>query len=121
MGAGVPGERTALAGQARQGQQSEAPRHPAAPCLLPLKCAGEESVPFSPPHSHSPPFPSSLSPLLTAPLSPRPPLQLGLGETQMLDKILYEEEVRRCVETYEQQFHYGVFYAYMRLRCAGRG
>jgi len=22
------------------------------------------------------------------------PLQLGLGETQMLDKILYEEEVR---------------------------
>lgn len=42
--------------------------------------------------------------------------RLGMGETQMLDKILYEEEVRRCIETYEQQFHYGVFYAYMRLR-----
>lgn len=34
----------------------------------------------------------------------------------MLDKILYEEEARRCMETYEQQFHYGVFYAYMKLR-----
>ena len=38
----------------------------------------------------------------------------------MLDKILYEEEVRQLVNTYEQQFHYGVFYAYMRLRW-GRG
>jgi V-type H+-transporting ATPase subunit d len=34
----------------------------------------------------------------------------------MLDKILYEEEVRQLINTYEQQFHYGVFYAYMRLR-----
>eukprot|EP00983_Pelagomonas_calceolata_P065690 1148692-Pelagomonas_calceolata.AAC.1 len=34
----------------------------------------------------------------------------------MLDKLLYDEEVRRCVLTYEQQFHYGVFYAYMKLR-----
>ncbi len=34
----------------------------------------------------------------------------------MMDKILFEEEVRRCIETYEQQFHYGVFYAYMKLR-----
>lgn len=42
--------------------------------------------------------------------------KMGVGETQMLDKILYEEEVRRCVFTYEQQFHYGVFFAYMRLR-----
>lgn len=42
--------------------------------------------------------------------------RLGLGETQMLDKILYEEEVRQLMNTYEQQFHYGVFYAYMRLR-----
>lgn len=42
--------------------------------------------------------------------------QLGLGESQMLDKILYEEEVRQLAATYEQQFHYGVFYAYMRLR-----
>ncbi|KAI3431669.1 hypothetical protein D9Q98_004716 [Chlorella vulgaris] len=42
--------------------------------------------------------------------------RLGLGESQMLDKILYEEEVRQLINTYEQQFHYGVFYAYMRLR-----
>jgi hypothetical protein len=40
-------------------------------------------------------------------------LQLGYGESQMLDKLLYEEEVKRCIE---QQFHYGVFYAYMKLR-----
>lgn len=43
-------------------------------------------------------------------------MQLGTGEAVMLDKILYEEEARRCMETYEQQFHYGVFYAYMKLR-----
>jgi len=43
-------------------------------------------------------------------------LQLGLGETQMLDKIMYEEEVRQLINTFEQQFHYDVFYAYMRLR-----
>jgi V-type H+-transporting ATPase subunit d len=30
--------------------------------------------------------------------------------------VLYEEEVRRLTDTFEQQFHYGVFYAYMRLR-----
>ncbi|KAF5841910.1 vacuolar H+ ATPase V0 sector, subunit D [Dunaliella salina] len=42
--------------------------------------------------------------------------KLGFGESQMLDKLLYDEEVRRCVLTYEQQFHYGVFYAYMKLR-----
>ena len=37
----------------------------------------------------------------------------------MLDKVLYEEEAKRCVFTYEQQFHYGVFFAYMRLRECG--
>jgi len=42
--------------------------------------------------------------------------QLGFGESQMLDKLLYDEEVKRCVLTYEQQFHYGVFYGYMKLR-----
>lgn len=31
-------------------------------------------------------------------------------------QVLYEEEVRRLTDTFEQQFHYGVFYAYMRLR-----
>jgi hypothetical protein len=34
----------------------------------------------------------------------------------MLDKLLYEEEVKRCMACFEQQFHYGVFYAYMKLR-----
>lgn len=31
-------------------------------------------------------------------------------------QVLYEEEVKRCADTYEQQFHYGIFFAYMRLR-----
>jgi hypothetical protein len=43
-------------------------------------------------------------------------LQLGYGESQMLDKLLYDEEVKRCMACFEQQFHYGVFYAYMKLR-----
>lgn len=42
--------------------------------------------------------------------------KLGFGETQMLDKLLYEEEAKRCMMTFEQQFHYGVFYSYMKLR-----
>eukprot|EP00898_Chlorokybus_atmophyticus_P000084 jgi/Chlat1/1076/Chrsp110S08636 len=42
--------------------------------------------------------------------------RLSYGETQMLDKALYEEEVRRCVLCFEQQFHYAVFWAYLRLR-----
>ena len=42
--------------------------------------------------------------------------RLGYGESAMLDKLLYEEEARRCAACFEQQFHYGVFYAYMRLR-----
>jgi V-type H+-transporting ATPase subunit d len=42
--------------------------------------------------------------------------KLGFGESQMLDKLLYEEEVKRCVLCFEQQFHYTVFYAYMKLR-----
>jgi V-type H+-transporting ATPase subunit d len=41
--------------------------------------------------------------------------RLGGAEGQMLDKLLYEEEVRRCKACYDQQFHYAVFYAYMRL------
>lgn len=42
--------------------------------------------------------------------------KLAYGEAQVLDKIMYEEEVRREVLSFEQQFHYAVFYAYMRLR-----
>lgn len=34
----------------------------------------------------------------------------------MLDKLLYEEEATRTIFTFEQQFHYGVFYAYMKMR-----
>lgn len=45
------------------------------------------------------------------------PAQLGAGESVMLDKVLYEEEAKRAMQTFEQQFHYGVFYSYMRLRC----
>lgn len=41
---------------------------------------------------------------------------MGYGESQMLDKLLYEEEVTRAMSGFEQQFHYGVFYAYMKLR-----
>jgi V-type H+-transporting ATPase subunit d len=43
-------------------------------------------------------------------------VQMGYGESQMLDKLLYEEEVKRCSICYEQQFHHAVFYAYMKLR-----
>ncbi len=35
-------------------------------------------------------------------------LQLAYGEAQVLDKIMYEEEVRREVFAFEQQFHYAV-------------
>ena len=31
-------------------------------------------------------------------------------------QVLFEEEVRRLCDTFEQQFHYSVFFAYMRLR-----
>lgn len=37
-------------------------------------------------------------------------------EAWCLLQVLYEEEVRRLTDTFEQQFHYGVFYSYMRLR-----
>lgn len=41
--------------------------------------------------------------------------RLGVGEAQMLDRFLYEEEVTRTRATFEQQFHYAVFYAYLKL------
>lgn len=43
-------------------------------------------------------------------------MQMGYGESQMLDKLLYEEEANRTIFTFEQQFHYAVFYAYMKMR-----
>ncbi|GLT72484.1 hypothetical protein SLA2020_444150 [Shorea laevis] len=42
--------------------------------------------------------------------------KLSYGESQMLDKAFYEEEVKMLCLAFEQQFHYGVFFAYMRLR-----
>lgn len=42
--------------------------------------------------------------------------QMGFDEGQMLDKLMYEEQVRRSMDTFEIQFQYGVFYAYMKLR-----
>ncbi|GAU26000.1 hypothetical protein TSUD_166820 [Trifolium subterraneum] len=42
--------------------------------------------------------------------------KLSYGESQMLDKAFYEEEVKRHCLAFEQQFHYAVFFAYMRLR-----
>ena len=46
-------------------------------------------------------------------LSPRRPepgeqcVQLAYGEAQALDRVMYEEEVRREALSFEQQFHYG--------------
>ncbi|KAF7036729.1 hypothetical protein CFC21_047289 [Triticum aestivum] len=42
--------------------------------------------------------------------------KISYGESQMLDKAFYEEEVKRLCLSFEQQFHYAVFFAYMRLR-----
>eukprot|EP00243_Klebsormidium_subtile_P003700 TRINITY_DN17291_c0_g1_i1.p1 TRINITY_DN17291_c0_g1~~TRINITY_DN17291_c0_g1_i1.p1 ORF type:complete len:354 (+),score=82.99 TRINITY_DN17291_c0_g1_i1:399-1460(+) len=42
--------------------------------------------------------------------------KLQFGESQILDKAFYEAEVKACVLGYEQQFHYAVFFAYVRLK-----
>ena len=42
--------------------------------------------------------------------------KLGGGEAQALDRVLFEEEARRCGLAFERQFGYGVFFAYLRLR-----
>ncbi|KAJ0977927.1 hypothetical protein J5N97_013401 [Dioscorea zingiberensis] len=42
--------------------------------------------------------------------------KISYGESQMLDKACYEDEVKRLYLTFEQQFYYGVFFIYMRLR-----
>lgn len=42
--------------------------------------------------------------------------RMGYDEAQMLDKLFYEEEARRCNLMFQQQFHYGVFFAYLKLR-----
>ena len=40
----------------------------------------------------------------------------GDGGGQLLDKLFYEEEVAKCKLSFEQQFHYAVFFAYLKLR-----
>ncbi|GBG61341.1 hypothetical protein CBR_g20375 [Chara braunii] len=42
--------------------------------------------------------------------------RLGYGENQLLDKVFYQEEAKRLSLSFEQQFHYAVFFAYVRLR-----
>jgi len=42
--------------------------------------------------------------------------RVGAGEAHALDKMLYDEEVRRAVDSFEQQFHFGVFHSYLSLR-----
>ncbi|KAK4393079.1 V-type proton ATPase subunit d2 [Sesamum angolense] len=54
--------------------------------------------------------------LVRAAMEKYPPYQsifskLSYGESQMLDKAFYEEEVKRLCLAFEQ-FHYGVFFAY---------
>lgn len=43
-------------------------------------------------------------------------LKISYGASQMLDKAFYEEEVKRLCMAFTQQFHYAVFFAYVRLR-----
>lgn len=38
------------------------------------------------------------------------------AEAQALDRAFYELESKRLVLSFEQQFHYGIFYSYFRLR-----
>ena len=35
---------------------------------------------------------------------------------QMLDKIWYDKEMNMCRDTFQKQFHYGVFYSYFKLK-----
>lgn len=52
-------------------------------------------------------------------------VQLAYGEAQALDRVMYEEEVRREALSFEQQFHYGERFqlradGIMRMRCTMR-
>jgi V-type H+-transporting ATPase subunit d len=42
--------------------------------------------------------------------------KMGYGECPLLDKVFFEEEVKRAVSSFELQFHYGVFYAFLKLK-----
>lgn len=41
---------------------------------------------------------------------------LVTGGEKLLEKALFEEEVGRCSLIFEEQFHYAIFYAFLRLR-----
>ena len=41
---------------------------------------------------------------------------MGYGDGQWLDKAFNDEEIKLFSGSFEQQFHYAVFYAYMKLR-----
>ena len=40
----------------------------------------------------------------------------GRDGSKTLEDLFYEEEVRLCKLAFEQQFHYGIFYAYFKLK-----
>ena len=42
--------------------------------------------------------------------------RVSYGEAQMLDKVMFEREVAQCKLAFMQQFHYGSFYCYLKLR-----
>mmetsp|Transcript_4511 Transcript_4511/g.11054 ORF Transcript_4511/g.11054 Transcript_4511/m.11054 type:complete len:272 (-) Transcript_4511:3181-3996(-) len=42
--------------------------------------------------------------------------KLSSSSDQILEKLFYEEEMKRCEATFHQQFHYAIFYAYMKMR-----
>jgi hypothetical protein len=58
--------------------------------VCPQRLERARAAPHSRPHGRSPTL-------------PRAKPQLGYGEAQMLDKLLYEEEVKRCMACFEQQ------------------
>jgi len=43
-------------------------------------------------------------------------LQKSTSEEMNIDKVFYETEVMKCSSMFAQQFHYGIFYAYLKLR-----
>ena len=82
-----------------------------------------------PPPLPSPNFVSLIAPPPPTPLSPQVRTvvekfpaygslfgKMGASENQLLDKLFYEHEAKLLCLAFEQQFHYAVFYAYVRLR-----
>jgi len=43
-------------------------------------------------------------------------LQKSTSEEMNIEKLFYETEVMKCRSMFTQQFHYGIFYAYLKLR-----